>query len=81
MEGSTIPGGDLKDFAESVDWTTEEIERTVNGGIQEYHKKTRELIEKAGGYGALEKMEQRQYSPFEQILVDMHKNIASAKKK
>ena len=70
-EGGAHTGENLKQFAESVagnGWNPEAIEQRVNAGIQEYHTITRKLMEKAGVYDALKKMEQRQFTPLEQVM-------------
>ena len=78
-EGGVHRGDNLKQFAESVagnGWNPQAIEQRVSAGIQEYHGITRKLMEKAGVYDALQKMEQRQLTPFEQV---MRNNFASGR--
>lgn len=70
-EGGARTGENLKQFAESVagnGWSSQAIDQRVNAGIQEYHAITRKLMEKAGVYDALKRMEQRQFTPFEQVM-------------
>ena len=64
-------GKDLEEFAKNAEksgWTKEIIEQVIASRINEYRAKTRELMEKSGVYKALEKMEQRKYTPHEQAL-------------
>ncbi|MBI4159495.1 hypothetical protein HY500_04550 [Candidatus Woesearchaeota archaeon] len=73
---------DLKRYleeSEAVDaWTPTAIEQAVNAGIQEYQTTTKRLMEDAGVHDSLENMEQRQYTPFEQIMVNMRRGINKA---
>jgi len=70
-KGGAHTGENLKQFAESVarnGWNPEAIEQRVNAGIQEYHTITRNLMKWAGVYDSLERMEQRQFTPFERVM-------------
>ena len=61
-EGGIITKESLKSFADlaqSRGCTPEMINQRVQEGIQEYHDKTSELMEQAGVYETLERMEQR----------------------
>ena len=80
-KGGAHTGDNLKQFAESVagnGWNPEAIEQRVNVGIQEYKATTRKLMKQAGVYDALQRMEQRQLTPFEQVMMS---NLASDKSK
>ena len=62
-DGGVHTGEGLRQFAESAaedGWNPEAIEQRVRLGIQEYHDITRKLMEQAGVYDALERMEQRE---------------------
>ena len=75
-KGGAHTGEKLRQFAESVagnGWNPDAIEQRVNVGIQEYRAVTRKLMEKAGVYETLKRMEQRQFTPFEQV---MRNNLA-----
>lgn len=61
-------------------WTPEGIDQRVKDGIQDYRKITRRLTRQAGVYDALENMEQRPYTPFEQIMINMRSGINKASK-
>jgi len=74
-------GEGLKKFAKTATsngWNSQAIEQRVQAGIQEYHTITEKLMDNAGLYTALERMEEREYSPFKQIMKDMRSNIAAA---
>lgn len=76
-----MTGEDLKRFAEHVEkqgWIKELFEQSIQNGIQEYLSKTKELMQKAGVDHALERMEEREYSPFEQILVGLPEQFYNA---
>ena len=79
-EGGVQTGENFKKFVDTVatgnGWNPEVIEQRVNSGIQEYKVMTRILMEKAGVYDALKRMEQRQLTPFEQV---MRNNFASGR--
>lgn len=66
--------------ATSLGWTKESIEKSVAAGMQDYHNKTKKLMQNAGVYAALEKMEQKRYSPFQQIMAEMRQQINQARK-
>lgn len=83
-EGGIYMGDNLRQFAESAasdGWTSEAIEQAIRRGIHEYHVVTRRLIGQAGVYNSLERMEKRNFTPLEQIMDDLRKNIVSAKSK
>ena len=84
-EGGMIATGEggVRKFAEDAamgGWNPEALERVVDVGIPEYHKVTRRLMESAGVYNALERMESEQ-SPFERLMYGVRERIDSAKKK
>ena len=75
-KGGIYIGEELKKFVQNGDesgWTPGIIREVIQNGIQEYHNITKRLMEKAGVYKTLEKMESRKYSPFEQIMLDIRK--------
>lgn len=83
-ESGVFFGEPLKQFAKSVEsdgWTPEAIQQRVQAGIEEYHNITSKLMADAGVDRVLERMNQRKYSVFEQIMNDMGSNIASARGK
>lgn len=71
-KGGIYPiGKELKNFAEKAvtwGWKPEDIEKVVEMGIQEYHSITKKLMEEAGVYKCLEKMQKRKRTPFEEVL-------------
>jgi hypothetical protein len=76
-EGGVFTGPSIKEFAKSAandGWTPELIEKRVSLGINEYCAKTKELMEKAGVYAALQEMEQKN-TPFEQIMIEMRSRL------
>ena len=73
----------LRDFALDTarnGWTKETVEKAIVDGVQEYHTITKRLIEQAGVDESIARIGQRAYSPFEQLLLDMHKQMRQAKK-
>ena len=60
-------------------WTPEAIGKCVEEGIKDYDLITKRLMANAGIYSALENMEQREYTPFEQIMVNMRDKINASK--
>ncbi|MCX8194658.1 MAG: hypothetical protein N3G22_00920 [Candidatus Micrarchaeota archaeon] len=77
-------GDSIKIFADDNQkiegWKGAEVEEAINKGIREYLAITKELMEKAGVFKALEKIANRAVSPFDQILSDMRNSIEKAKK-
>ena len=71
-EGGVHMGEKIRQFAESAlgnGWNSESIEQRVRDGIEEYHQVTRRLMEGAGVYDALGRMEQRKNTLFEQMMI------------
>ncbi|MEM4331804.1 MAG: hypothetical protein QW500_00820 [Candidatus Micrarchaeia archaeon] len=58
--------------------TEEGIMKTFNEDVEHYLKTTKMLCERAGVYKALEEMEKRSSTPFEQIMQEMRENIRKA---
>lgn len=59
-EGGAHTGENLRTFAENASgngWNQEAIEQRVNAGIREYRATTKRLMEKAGVYESLRRME------------------------
>jgi hypothetical protein len=80
-DGGAHTGEGIKQFAQSAaesGWNSSDVRRAVEAGIQEYKGITTRLMEKGGVYRALEQMEERRYTPSEQMMADMRKDIASA---
>jgi hypothetical protein len=83
-DGGISTDESLKHFAEFATengWTSQIITKRIQAGIQEYDSITKKLMKDAGVSAWIERMEQREYSPLEQIMQDMRKNIANAKSK
>lgn len=75
-------GEDLKEFskgAAEAGWKPKIISQKIAEGVGEYQAITHALMDAAGVHSALERMERREYTPFEQIMNDLRSNIASAK--
>lgn len=53
---------------EKSGWTPQLVKKAIDDGIQEYHEKTKMLMEQAGVYKALERMEQRGRSALNEVL-------------
>jgi hypothetical protein len=66
-------GGDrIKEFsgyAVNQKCTREEMQEMIEKGITDYHARTRALMEKAGVYDALRRMDERGVSSFEEVLL------------
>lgn len=80
-KGGIHTGEGLKLFAQSgaeSGWNSSDVKKAVEAGIQEYNGITMRLMEKGGVYRTLEQMGERQYTPSEQMMADMRKDIASA---
>ncbi len=70
--GGVYTGENLKKFAEwatESGWIPEAIKQVIDEGIQEYHEITKKLMEKAGVYDSLQKMEKRKFSKIEGIML------------
>lgn len=70
-QGCVYTGNRLKEFAEEsaiAGWTPEMIEKRVGIGIQEYHDITQKLMEKAGVYVSLERLNKRGCSAFDEVM-------------
>jgi len=70
----------LRESGANKVWSPEAIEQRVKHGIKEYKATTRRLMESEGVHKSIETMEQRQYTPFEQIMIDMRSGIDKASK-
>lgn len=77
-------GENLRAYAETgarLGWTPEGIERSLRDGIQEYHGVTMRLMEQGGVYDALQRMNERRVTPFEQLMDQMRLDISLARSK
>jgi|TARA_Y100000294_G_C8436868_1_gene289079 hypothetical protein len=76
---SVSTGDNLMNFARSAaaaGLKPAAVDEAVKHGITEYKNITSKLLKNSGVYEALEKMELRRLSPFDQIMDDMHVNMA-----
>ncbi|MEK6926273.1 MAG: hypothetical protein AABW50_03270 [Nanoarchaeota archaeon] len=78
-----ISGDNLRNYAETLSEnqiTSQNLRERINNGIQEYKNITSELMEKEGVNERIKEMNERKYTPFEEIMTEMRENIQKSER-